>query len=116
MAESPKSQLPQDPGYWDGLARAIRADAAGPLASYAAVDDAWYGVLARSAPWLVAASAAAMLVLWLALPPRDVSGDLRWIESSLAPSEAAGTLVAGPRAPSVDALLAQFPPPTGGQR
>ena len=110
MAELPQSQLPQEPEYWEELARKIREDAAGPLAAYAATQYVWYGVLARRAPWLVAASAAAMLILWLALPTPDSSVAFRWIEHSLAPSETAGTLIGGPEPPSVDALMVQFPP------
>lgn len=110
MAESPSSQLPQDPEYWNHLARAISADAVGPLAAYGAVDDPWYGVLARGAPWLLAASTTAMLILWLVLPARDISAALRWTERSLAPNEFAGSLIGGPQPPSVDALLVQFPP------
>ena len=110
MAELPESALPQEPEYWEGLARKIREDAAGPLVAYAAAYDLWYGVLARRAPWLVAASVAAMLILWLALPRPDSSVALRWMEHSLAPDEVAGTLIGGPAPPSVDAVMVQFPP------
>jgi len=109
MAENPDSNLPQDPEYWTGLVRRIREDAAGPLAAYAAVQDVWYDVLSRRAAWLVAASAAAMLVLWLALPTAD-SVAFRWIERSLAPSEVAGSLIGGPAPPSVEVLMVQFQP------
>lgn len=109
MADRPRSRLPQDPEYWEGLARAIRADAAGPLAAYAAARETWYGVLARRAPWLVAASVAAMLVLFLALPAPG-SPALGWMERALAPDEVAGALVGGPEPPGVEVLLAQFPP------
>ena len=116
MAELTHSQLPREPEYWQELARKIREDAAGPLAAYAAARDigsdrdVWYGVLARRAPWLVAASATAILILWLTLPTTDSSVAFRWIEHSLAPSEIAGTLIGGPAPPSVDALMVQFPP------
>ncbi len=110
MVDQPQSQLPQEPAYWDDLARKIGEDAAGPLAAFAAIDNGWTGVLARRAPWLVAASAAAMLVLWLTLPARDSSVAFRWIESSMIPSEVAGTLISGSAPPSVDALMVQFPP------
>ena len=109
MAELPRSQLPQEPEYWEQLAQRIRQDAVGPLAAHAAAHDAWYGVLARRAPWLVAVSAAAMLVLWLVLPP-DAAAAFRPIERLLEPSEVAGTLVGGPAPPSVDVLMVQFPP------
>ena len=117
MAELPKSQLPQDPGYWEELAQRIRRDASGPLAAYAAAQDAWYDLLARRAGWLVAASAAAMLLLGLALPAADSSVAFRWIERSVAPKEVAGTLLGGPQHPSVEARVAQFLPPLddGGQ-
>jgi hypothetical protein len=107
--DRPQSPLSQDPAYWEGLAEKVRADAAGPLAAYAASDD-WTAVLARRAPWLVAASAAAMLVLWLALPPRGSSVAFGWIETSLVPSEVAGTLISGSAPPTVDSLMVHFPP------
>ena len=110
MAEEARSKLPPDPEYWAGLEQRIRADAEQPLARYGATPDAWYGLLARSAPWLVAASAAAMLVLWFTLPPSDAGGDLGWIERFLAPDELAGTLVGGAAPPSVDTLMVQFSP------
>ena len=110
MADLSQSQLPQEPEYWEGLARKINADAAAPLAAYAAAEYGWYGVLARRALWLVAASAAAMLILWLALPAREDSMAFRWIAGSLAPNETAGTLISGAAPPSVDELMVQFPP------
>ena len=114
MTDLPQSQLPQEPEYWEDLARKVREDAAAPLAAYAAAHAAeecgWYDVLARRAPWLVAASAAAMLVLWFALPARESSPAFRWIATSLAPNEKAGTLITGTEPPSVDALMVQFPP------
>ncbi len=116
MPDLPRSPLPQEPEYWEELAGKIRADAAGPLAGYAGVDSGWYGVLAQRAPWLVAASAAAMLLLWLALPERGPSVAFRWIEGSLAPSELAGTLVSGAAPPTVEILMVQFPPSEEEQR
>jgi hypothetical protein len=110
MAERSHSQLPQEPEYWEGLAQRINADAAAPLAAYAAAQDDWYGILARRAPWLVAAAAAAMLILWITLPAREPSPAYRWMASALAPNEAAGTLIVGMEPPSVDALMVQFPP------
>ncbi len=110
MADVPRSQLPQDPDYWEKLAERVRGDASGPLAAYAAAHDNWYGLLARRSPWLVSASAAAMLILWLALPTSDSSVAFRWMEHSVAPNEIAGTLIGGPAPPSVDALMVQFPP------
>ncbi len=110
MAELPKSELPRDPEYWDTLAAKVRQDAAGPLAAYASAHDVWYGVLAQGAPWLVAASAAATLILWLALPVPDTSFALVHIERSLDPSEVAGMFIGGPQPPTVDALLVQFAP------
>ncbi len=110
MAELPKSELPQDPEYWDTLAAKARQDAAGPLAGYVSAQDVWYGVLAQGAPWLVAASAAATLVLWLALPVPEPSFALVHIERALDPSEVPGTFIGGPQPPTVDALLVQFPP------
>jgi hypothetical protein len=116
MTDRPQSKLPQEPEYWDELAAKINDDATGPLASYAATPDDWTAVLGRQAPWLVAASAAAMLVLWLTLPARPPSMAFRWIESSLIPSEVAGTLVAGSAPPSVETLMVQFPPSEEEQR
>ncbi len=120
MADLPPSQLPQDPEYWGELAGKIREDAAAPLAAYAGaedgriddgrVDDGWYRILARRAPWLLAASAAAMLILWLALPERGTSPAFRWIADALAPSETAGTWIGGAAPPSVDALMVHFSP------
>jgi hypothetical protein len=111
MRELPRPRLPQEPEYWDRLARRVRDDAAGPLAAYrAAGQPAWYDTLSRRAPWLVAASAAAMLVLWLALPAADSSLVLRWMEESLTPNEVAGALVSRPTPPNIDLLMAQFPP------
>jgi len=125
MAELPQSRLPREPEYWEALAGKIRDDAAGPLAAYAASaiaaeagfqQEAWDAVLARRAPWLVAASAAAALVLWLALPARVPSQGVLWLERSVTPTEIAGSLVGGPAAPSVDALMVQFPPTDEGRR
>ncbi len=110
MAELPASPLPRSPEYWDRLARAVRDDAAGPLGAYADAHDGAYAVLARRAPWLIAASAAAMLLLWLALPVSKASVAHRWMEQAVAPRGAAGTLLAGPAPPSVDAVLVEFPP------
>lgn len=110
MPESPRSQLPSAPEYWQALANRITDDARGPLAEYAAGPVVWYGVLARRAPWLVAASAAAMLVLWTWLPVFESSVTVQWIERSVEPDELAGTLVGGNAPPSVDALMVHFPP------
>ena len=110
IPDLPRARLSQEPEYWERLASSVREDAAGPLAAYAMSDPEWYAVLARRAPWLVAASAAAMLILWLALPSRGSSTTFQWIESSLTPTEVAGTLVSGAAPPSVDALMVQFPP------
>jgi len=109
MAQNPNSNLPRDPEYWTDLERRIRADAANTLAAYAAAQDVWYDVLSRRAEWLVAASAAAMLILWLALPTAD-SAAFRWLERSLVPTEVAGSLLGGPAPPSVDVLMVQFQP------
>ena len=115
MSEGPSSPLPTEPEYWERLASRVRADAAAPLAAYAA-EGPWYAVLARRAPWLVAASIAATVVLWLSMPSPQGIAIARWLESSLAPEEAAGTLIAGPEPPRVDVLMAQFSPPTGDGR
>ena len=115
MSQPPRSQLPQDSEYWDELARKIGHDAVDPLLEYAAARSAWYGVLDRRAPWFVAASAAAMLLIWLALPPPDSSATPS-LEGGLVPKEVAGTLIAGPEPPSVDVLLVQFPPPIHERR
>ena len=93
MSSELRSKLPDDPRYWDDLALRINADAAGPLAAYAggggeATGGGWYRFLARRAPWLVAASAAAALILWLALPARD-SIAIEWMERSLTPEDGA---------------------------
>ncbi len=109
MVENPDSNLPQDPEYWTGLARRIREDAARPLAEYAAAQDVWYEVLSQRAAWLMAASAAAMVILWLALPTAD-SAAFRWMERSLAPSDVAGSLIGGSAPPSVEVLMVQFDP------
>lgn len=109
MVENPDSNLPRDPEYWAGLARRIREDAAGPLAAYAVAQDVWYEVLSQRAAWLVGASAAAMLVLWLALPTSE-SVAFRWLERSLEPNDVAGSLIGGPAPPSVEVLMAQFYP------
>jgi hypothetical protein len=118
MADLSQSNLPQDPEYWERLARKINEDAVGPLAAYAAAEQGWYSLLARRAPWLVAASVAAMLILWLTLPPREDSQARRWMVEALAPDETAGTLISGAQPPSVEALMVQFPPEldTGGRQ
>ena len=110
MPEFPKSQLPDDPEYWDGLAQRIRQDAAGPLAEYASTQAVWYDVLAERAAWFVAAAAAAMLIVWITLPGPDAADAFDWIERSLAPSDLAGTLISGSEPPRVDALMVQFAP------
>lgn len=109
MAEHPNSNLPQDPDYWETLARRIREDAIRPLAAYAGIQDAWYDVLSQRAEWLMAASAAAMLILWLSLPASD-SVAFRWMERSLEPNGVAGSLMVGSSPPSVDRLMVQFQP------
>lgn len=113
MTERPVSRLPRDPEYWDRLARRIGEDAAAPLAAYTA-RDAWYGVLARRAPWLVAAAVAAMLVLWLALPAPESATNFQWVEQSLAPADFAGSPVSGAEPPGIEVLLARFAPLTDG--
>ncbi|NKB87262.1 MAG: hypothetical protein GKS06_03455 [Acidobacteria bacterium] len=116
MAERPASELPEDPGYWDELATRITQDAAGPLAGYAQ-QDLWYGALARRAPWVAAASVAAILLLWLSLPGSDPgAGVFRSIERALAPDDPAGVLVAGESAPPVATLMAEFPPAMHGEQ
>lgn len=111
MPNLPKSSLPEEPEYWDALARRITQDGAGPLTKYAAVQEIWVDVLARRAAWWVAASLAAMLTLWLSLPASGSPGGAAWIERSLAPHDRAGALLGGSTPPSVDELMAQFPPP-----
>jgi len=69
----------------------------------------WYDVISERAAWLVGASAAAMLVLWLALPTSD-SVAFRWIERSLEPDDVAGSLIGGSAPPSVEVLMVQFYP------
>lgn len=113
MADQPAdrraSPLPQEPEYWERLAQRIRDDAAAPLARYAAAGT-WYELLARQAPWLVAAAAMLVLALLLALPRRSDPAAYRWMQASLSPAEVAGSLMAGPAPPRVDVILAQFPP------
>jgi hypothetical protein len=116
MPERPRTKMPQEPEYWDDLTRKIHEDATGPLAAYrAAAPSTWYASLSHQAPWLIAASAAAMLLLWLSLPAPDSSQVLRQMEASLTPSEVAGTLVGGSAPPRIDMLMAQFPPPPEGE-
>ena len=116
MPERPRTKMPQEPEYWDDLAHKIHDDAVGPLAAYRADDPSvWYASLSRQAPWLIAASAAAMLLLWLSLPTADSSQVLRQMEDSLTPTEVAGTLVGGSAPPRIDMLMAQFPPPPEGE-
>jgi hypothetical protein len=127
-ADRQTSKLPHDPGYWEGLAARIRDDAAAPLAAYAAATplaadatadgrgrDGWPDVLARGAIWWLTAAGAAIAVLWLTLPPRDVSPAQAWIEASLTPDEPVGTLVSGDMPPAVDTVLVHFPP-AGAER
>lgn len=109
MNELPRSPLPEDPEYWNRLAERIHADASSTLSAYAATNETWYGPLARRAPWLLAASAAAMLFLWLSLPGGS-SSMYRSLERSLAPTDVAGSLLGAPTPPSVDALMVQFAP------
>jgi hypothetical protein len=109
-----RSRLPDDPEYWDRLAERIRADAAGPLASFAAT-DAWYGVLSRRASWLLAAAAILIAALLLTLPRTPDADPYLWIERSLTPDERAGTLISGPAAPAVEQLLPEFPPADPGE-
>jgi len=110
MTDLPPSPLPRDPAYWDALAERVRNDAALPLAAYRAPEQEWYGWLSLRAPWLVAASAVAALALWLALPARSARDAAQWIEGSLTPNEAVGSLLGGAAPPSVEAMLAHFPP------
>jgi len=103
------SRLPDSPEYWEQLARKVRADAAGPLAAYAAAQEGWAGVLARETTWLAGIAAAAILALSIVLAKTDPALSTTWIEGALAPSESAGALIAGPEPPEIDSLLAQFP-------
>jgi hypothetical protein len=117
--EWPKSPLPREPEYWEELTRRIEKDAAAPLLAYARAAEAdgdWYRVLAGRAHWLVAASAAAMLFVWLVSLRAEASVAERVLERSFLPDEVAGTLVGGPEVPSVDTLMVQFPPAVGGER
>jgi hypothetical protein len=120
MAARPSSKLPQDPDYWERLAREIREDAAVPLAAYAAAcgrgREVWLDLLARRATWWVAAAAAASAILWLSLPPRGPSPALAWIEAALAPDGVAGTLVSGDTPPAVDTVMVHFPPAAGEEQ
>jgi len=112
MTDKPSPQLPQDPGYWDQLAHKMSADASSPLAGYASSVihvEGWYDVVARRAASVVAASMAAVLLLWFAYPPSEPSVAQQWIEHSLAPNEVAGSLLVGPQPPSVDSLVVHFP-------
>lgn len=110
MADLPGSPLPREPEYWDGLARRIAADAAAPLARYAA-SGSWYDLLANRAPWLVAAAALAIAALLLTMPRGANEAAYLWIERSLAPDETAGSLLSSSSPPSIDVMLAQFLPP-----
>lgn len=110
MPEFTKSQLPQDSSYWEELERRIRQDASGPLARYAAAQDAWYHLLARRAPWIVTAAAAAMLIMVISLSTSVDPASVRSIEQTLAPFESSGALLVGPEPPSVEALLVSFAP------
>lgn len=104
-----ESPLPGDPEYWQGLGDRIVADAAGPLAGYAA-SCRWYGVISQRAPWLVAAAAVVIVTLLLTLPSPPDSAAYRWIEQSVAPGESVGALISGASMPTVPQLLPAFPP------
>jgi hypothetical protein len=118
MDDYPESNLPREPEYWERLAARVTDNAAAPLAGYAGNVDAWYGPLAQRAPWVVAASTAAMLVLWLSLPTTadPVSRVFRWMERSLAPDDVAGVLVTGATPPPVQILMSEFPPALKGRQ
>lgn len=115
--DRPQSKLPPDSAYWEALARRIREDAAAPLAAYAAASgrapETWPGLLARRARWWLATAAAAIAILWIALPPRGTSPAEAWFEAALAPDEPAGTLVSGEAPPAVDTVLVHFPTAPG---
>jgi hypothetical protein len=113
VSERISSPLPEDPGYWEELARRIGEDAEAPLARYAGAGE-WYGIVSRGASWLVPGAAAAMLLLWFLLP--GPSSPPPFLERSVLPSEPAGRLVGGPLPPGVDALLVHFAPEHGGTR
>ncbi|HSR51231.1 MAG TPA: hypothetical protein VLV83_10415 [Acidobacteriota bacterium] len=114
MMELPPSQLPRDPSYWEGMAQRIRSDAETPLARYAAAGDSWLRVLDRCAAWLAPLAAAAMLLLWFALPVQRTSLTADWMERSLAPTEVPARLLEDDRPPPPEALLVHFSPRKAG--
>ncbi len=98
-----QSGLPDDPGYWDDLARKIADDAAPVLAQYYAERGTWWAALAPRAPMLAAAASvalvAASVVLTGASTPFDTS-----------PSEQVA-LAIGPTDPVARLFLSQEAPP-----
>ena len=109
MKGTRNSPLPENPEYWATLAERIRDDAAEPLSAYE-LAGSWQGVLARRASWLVAAAAVLIVALLLTLPSSPEPNAYRLLERSLTPDEAAGSLIAGPSAPTVGTLLPEFAP------
>lgn len=118
MTELPPSQLPEDPGYWERMARRISADAQIPLARYAAAEESWLQVLDRCAAWLLPLAATCMLLFWISLPRHPMSLATDWTERWLTPSEVPSKLLRDDRPPSVEAVLVQFSPEQerGGHR
>ncbi len=118
----PSSSLPEDPRYWTTLERRILDDAALPLHRYAEVSAGesegdvpalhWYGEVSRHAPWLVAASLIAGLLLWARLPLPDASTTRQWMQRSLTQDHLAASL-ATIEAPSPVAVMMQLEPATG---
>ena len=114
-----KLPLPVESSYWNELRRQILDDASGPLAAYsraalergdtAGADDAanWYAEVSRLAPWLVAASLAAGLLLWARLPLPDSATTRSWMQRSLTRDHLAASL-ATPTAPPAAAVMMQL--------
>ena len=110
-------RLPDDPEYWEGLARRIQAAAWAQRASGSARTVEW---LAMRAPGLISVSlaAAAAVVIWVSVASRPVAPAAEpnaWA-AVLSPRDTIGRQVGAPRAPSLGALIATTIPDDAGRR
>ena len=99
-----KSRMPEDPSYWDALAKKITADAAPILAENFERQGSWWGGLARACPALAAAASLAIVAGSIAIAATPAAlDDSPYIEVARA---------IGPTDQVAQLLLSEAVPPT----
>ena len=108
-----RSRLPEDPEYWDDLARRVVAHGYPMLGEYQRRQETWWFSIARFSP-VLAASALILLAGYLVAGPSPVSeSPLSPLEEAVLPQDPMArslytTAAAG--SPSIEALLPMTPP------